>query len=205
MDAELTLRFSNTSLDPYLRFFEPRLSPFTNAIAGGTIRVVGELADIDHLVVDGRVEQLDLKLFDYRVSNMIRRPGVPADRADARPARRQHRTAAARSARARSSTLDGNVNLHDSTIAVEASGDANLGILQGFYRDIRSSGAATLKAKVDGPLAKPVFSGSAAITNGRVRQLSLPHSLEAINGQISFDAGRRPDRRRARASWRAAT
>ena len=80
-----------------------------------------------------------------------------------------------------------------------ASGDANLGILQGFYRDIRSSGAATLKATVDGPLAKPVFSGSAAIANGRVRQLSLPHSLESINGQISFDAaGIRLDNVRAR-------
>ena len=70
-----------------------------------------------------------------------------------------------------------------------AAGDANLGILQGFYRDISSSGAATLKATVNGPLAKPVFSGSAEIANGRVRQLSLPHSLEAINGQIAFDAG----------------
>ena len=56
-------------------------------------------------------------------------------------------------------------------------------------RDIRSSGGASLKAQITGPLDKPVFSGSAAITNGRVRQLSLPHSLEAINGQISFDAG----------------
>ena len=82
---------------------------------------------------------------------------------------------------------------------MSASGDANLGILQGFYRDLRSSGAATLKATVNGPLAKPVFSGSAAISNGRVRQLSLPHSLESINGQVSFDAaGVRVDNVRAR-------
>src|SRR3954462_2522107 len=95
--------------------------------------------------------------------------------------------------------LSGNVNLHDSTISVSASGDANLGILQGFYRDFRSSGAATLKATVNGPLAKPVFTGSAIISNGRVRQLSLPHSLESINGQISFDAaGVRMDNVRAR-------
>ena len=59
MDAELTLRFTDTSLDPYLRFFEPQLSPFTTAVAGGTIRVVGELADIDHLVVETTVDQLD--------------------------------------------------------------------------------------------------------------------------------------------------
>ena len=63
------IRFNETSLDPYVRFFEPRLSPFTNAVAGGTIRVVGELADPHHIVVEGRVEQLDLKLFDYRLRN----------------------------------------------------------------------------------------------------------------------------------------
>lgn len=189
MDAELTLRFSNTSLDPYLRFFEPRLSPFTNAVAGGTIRVVGELADIDHLVVDGRVEQLDLKLFDYQVSN--RDPATNAYR-PIELTLDQHVVNVVQLRLFGEGTrldLDGNVNLHDSTISLAASGDANLGILQGFYRDIRSSGAATLRAKVDGPLTKPVFSGSATIANGRVRQLSLPHSLEAINGQISFDAG----------------
>ena len=45
-DVEMTLRFTETSLDPYVRFFEPRLSPFTNAVAGGTVRVSGELADM---------------------------------------------------------------------------------------------------------------------------------------------------------------
>jgi translocation and assembly module TamB len=199
MDAELTVRFSNTSLDPYLRFFEPRLSPFTNAIAGGTIRVVGELADVDHLVVDGRVEQLDLKLFDYRVSNVDPASGAY------RPIELtldQHVVNIVQLRLFGEGTrldLGGSMNLHDSTIAVAASGDANLGILQGFYRDIRSSGAASLRAQVDGPLSKPVFSGSAVIANGRVRQLSLPHSLEAINGQISFDpAGIRLDGVRAK-------
>jgi translocation-and-assembly-module (TAM) inner membrane subunit TamB-like protein len=189
MDAELTLRFANTSLDPYLRFFEPRLSPFTTAVAGGTVRIVGQLADVDHLVVDARVEQLDLKLFDYRVSNQEPATG------QYRPielALDQHVLNVVRLRLFGEGTqldVDGNVNLHNSTIAVKASGDANLGILQGFYRDIRSSGGAKLTADITGPLAKPVFSGSAAIETGRVRQLSLPHSLEAINGQITFDAG----------------
>ena len=200
MDAELTLRFANTSLDPYLRFFEPRLSPFTTAVAGGTVRVVGELADVDHLVVDARVEQLDLKLFDYRVSNQEPSTG------EYRPielALDQHVLNVVRLRLFGEGTqleLDGHVNLHDSTIAVKASGDANLGILQGFYRDIRSSGGATLTAEINGPLAKPVFSGSAAIANGRVRQLSLPHSLEAINGQIIVRRRRRARRRRAGAA-----
>lgn len=182
MDAELTLRFANTSLDPYLRFFEPRLSPFTNAVAGGTVRVVGELTDIDHLAVEARVEQLDLKLFDYSVRN----DGVIDLSLD------QHVVQIGRLRLAGEGTqlsLDGHVNLHDSTISVQAAGDANLGILQGFYRDIRSSGGAILKADINGPLSKPVFSGSAAVTNGRVRHMALPHSLDGVNGQLSFDAG----------------
>ena len=141
MDAELTVRFRDTSLDPYIRFFEPRLSPFTTAVAGGTMRVVGELADIDHLVVETQVEQLDLKLFDYRLSN--RDPATNAyvpDRAaldqhvvDDRPVpavRRRHRSSQLERQR-RPARLDDR--------ASKASGDANLGILQGFFREIRSS------------------------------------------------------------------
>jgi hypothetical protein len=85
--------------------------------------------------------------------------------------------------------VDGNVAFDDDRIRVSASGDANLGILQGFFRDIRSSGSAGLKAEVTGSLKKPVFSGSATLANGRIRYYSLPHSLEAINGRVSFDAG----------------
>ena len=143
MDAEMTLRFSDTSLDPYVRFFEPRLSPFTNAVMGGTIRVSGELMDIDHLLVDARVEQLDLKLFDYQLRN--KGPiEISLDRHVAEIGQFK--------LEGEGTELDvsGNVSLHDSTINVTASGDANLGILQGFYRDIRSSGVASLRADVTG-------------------------------------------------------
>src|SRR5262249_1457257 len=51
-DAEITLTFHDPSLDPYVRLFEPRLSPYTTAVARGVVRVVGELADFDHLLVD---------------------------------------------------------------------------------------------------------------------------------------------------------
>ena len=68
------------------------------------------------------------------------------------------------------------------------SGDANLGILQGFFRDVRGSGRAELAAAIDGPLYEPVFSGSATIADGRIRHFSLPNSLDAINGTIRFDS-----------------
>lgn len=182
MDADMTLRFSDTSLDPYLRFFEPRLSPFTNAVAGGTVRLRGELMDVDRLVVDARIEQLDLKLFDYQLRN--KGPiELSLDQHVAKIGKLQLEGDGT------ALEVTGSVSLHDSTIDMTAAGDANLGILQGFYRDIRSSGAATLRADVSGPLSKPVFSGSAGVKNGRIRYLALPHALEAMNGTLSFDAG----------------
>ncbi len=44
-DADITLRFTDTSLDPYARAFEPRLSPFTTAVGSGTLRIIGQLAN----------------------------------------------------------------------------------------------------------------------------------------------------------------
>ena len=35
--ADLTFRFHDSSLDPYVRLFVPRLSPFTTAVASGTL------------------------------------------------------------------------------------------------------------------------------------------------------------------------
>ena len=40
-----------------------------------------------------------------------------------------------------------------------------------------------------GSFDKPEFSGSAGLKEGRIRYLSLPHGLEAINGSLAFDAG----------------
>ena len=156
------------------------MSPFTTAVADGTIRVVGELADIDHLLIDANVEKLNLKLFDYPAHN----------EGPIRLSLNEHVLNIVRFHLAGEGTaleLNGAVNLHDSQIAVDASGDANLGILQGLFRDIRSSGAAKLHAQVNGPLAAPAFSGDATISNGRFRYFALPHSVESINGHVSFD------------------
>jgi hypothetical protein len=181
MDTELSLNFSDTSLDPYLRFFEPRLSPFTTAVAGGTIHVTGELADIDHLIVDTTVNTLDLKLFDYSLHNA----------GPLKLALDRHRVEVQQfklEGEGTSLELDGEIGLHDQRIALTAFGDANLSILQGFFREVRSSGSASLKASIEGPLGAPVFSGEATVSDGRIRYTALPHSLQNINGHLSFDA-----------------
>ena len=179
-DGELTFRFHDSSLDPYVRLFVPKLSPYTTAVASGSIRISGELSDVDHLLVEGTVDTLQMRLFDYAIRN-------------ARPVRLalDHNIVRVQDLQLVGDetqlTVDGTVSLHDERIALRASGDANLGILQGFFRDVRGSGHAALTAAIDGPLYEPVFSGSATIAGGRIRHFSLPNSLDAINGTIRFD------------------
>ena len=179
-DAELNLRFSDTSLDPYIRLVAG-FSPFNTVIGDGTIRLVGELADIDHLTVESTIDRLQLKLFDYPAAN----DGPIQLALD------EHSILVRRFKLTGEGTaldLGGSIDLHNQRIALDASGDANLGILQAFYRGIRSSGTASLRAEVRGPLDHPLFSGEATIADGRVRYFSLPHSLQDINGRLVFDA-----------------
>jgi len=181
MDTELSFRVTDTSLDPYIRAFEPRLSPYTTAIASGSIRVVGELADIDHLLVDATVDSLDARFFDYQVRNAA--PiHIALDRhivrfADFRLAGEDTEL-----------ELTGTANLHDQRIAVRLRGDANLGILQGFLPDVRSSGRASLQATLDGSLDAPLVNGAMTVQNGRIRHFDLPNALENVLGPIRFDS-----------------
>ena len=180
-DAELTFRFHDSALDLPVRLFMPTFTPLTTATATGSIRVAGELADVDHLLVDATIDNLDMRLFDYAVRN-----AAPVRLAlDRHVMRVEDLRLVGEDTRL---TIGGTIALHDQTIALRAEGDANLAILQGFFHDVRGSGRAALVAAVDGPLYQPVFSGSAAITDGRVRHFSLPNSLDSINGVVRFDS-----------------
>lgn len=180
-DAELTFRFTETSLDPYARLVWPGLSPFTTAVASGSLRVAGELRNLQHLAVDARVDDLDARLFDYGLRN----DGPIQLLLDRETVQVASMRLVGDSTRL---TVTGEVGIGDDRIALDAEGEANLGILQGFFRDIRSAGQAELAASIRGPLERPVLSGSASIAGGRVRHFALPHSLDAVNGRIEFDA-----------------
>lgn len=179
-DAELRLRFTDTSLDPYARAFDPRISPFTTAVGSGTLRVVGELKNPEHLLVDALFEQVQLRLFDYTLRNAAPIRLV----LDQHEVRFQDMRLAGEGTQL---NVSGRVDLGARRIAGTAKGSANLGILQGFYRNIRSSGQAELSAEVAGSLDDPVFFGEAAITGGRLRHFSLPNSIDNVNGRFLFD------------------
>jgi translocation and assembly module TamB len=181
-DAELSFRFHDTSLDPYVRLFVPKLSPFTTAVASGAIRVVGELADTSHLLVDGTVDTVEVRLLDYAVKNAspiriaLDKQQVRIDELQLVGEHTQLR-------------VSGGIGLNDQRVSLKASGEADLAVLQGFFRDVRGSGMVELTAAMDGPLAQPQFSGSATIADGRIRHFSVPNSLDGINGTIHFDPG----------------
>ena len=180
MEADLSFSVADTSLDPYVRAVNPNLSPFTTAIASGNIRLVGQLSNIDELLVDATVDRLDLRLFDYRLRNA----------APIRIALDRHTVRVDEVRLVGEETqldLNGTVNLHDERIAVRVTGDAGLGLLQGFDSNIRSSGRASLTATFDGPMRDPVVTGTMTVENGRVRHFGLPHALENISGPVRFD------------------
>ena len=181
LDADVSFSVADTSLDPYVRVFNPGLSPFTTAVASGNVRVVGHLANIDELLVDVSVDRFDLGLFDYQLRNA--RPITMAlDRHILRVGDFQ--------LVGEETQLDisGVVDLHDETVAVRANGDAGLGILQGLVSDVRSSGRASLEATFEGPMRDPLVTGTMRVDDGRIRHFDLPHALENISGPVRFDS-----------------
>jgi hypothetical protein len=200
MDVDATFLVSETSLDPYVRAYEPRLSPFTTAVASGTIRVVGELANMDYLLVDAVVDKLDARLFDYELHNApctpsqdgCCPPGQPClGRLPIRVALDRNAIRVTQMKLAGDGTeldVNGSVFLNEQRIDMRAKGDANLAVLQGFVTNVRSSGRASLDASLAGSMSDPAVAGTLTIDNGRIRHFALPFSLENINGTARFDA-----------------
>jgi hypothetical protein len=180
MRAELTFNVSDTSLDPYLRVFQPDLPPFTTAVASGSIHVMGSLANVDDVLVEASIDNLDLRLFDYRLRNQV-------------PIKAALERYSLRVADMRlvgddtELTLSGALDLHTERIAARVSGAANLAVVQGFVPNVRSSGRASVLATVEGPMRAPVVSGAITLTGGRLRAFSLPHALENVSGVVRFD------------------
>jgi translocation and assembly module TamB len=180
-DADMSFRVSDTSLDPYVRVFRPDLSPYTTAIASGTVRVSGDLYNRDALRITTTIERLDLRLVDY----VLRNQGPIQLVAEGQTLRLDNLRLVGDD-----TALDvaGNIDLRRQALSVQANGAANLAVLQGVMGDLRSSGRADVSALIGGTAARPIVSGQAMLTEGRLRHFSFPHALENLNGVISFNA-----------------
>ena len=177
--GDITLRVTDTSLDPYARLFAANLSPFATAIVSGTVRISGTLGNFDGIVARAVVDKADLSLFDYPLRNN----GVIDIGVDQSTVRIHQFNLTGDKTRL---GITGTVDLARGQVGVRAEGDANLGILQLFSGDIRGSGRAELRADVTGDINHPQIGGSAILDNGRLRHMLLPHAIENLNGRIAF-------------------
>ncbi|HKW01150.1 MAG TPA: translocation/assembly module TamB domain-containing protein [Vicinamibacterales bacterium] len=177
-DAELTLKFLDTSIDPYLKFFAPRMSPYTRAIASGTVRVSGPLADYEHLGVFLTGVEGTLTLFDYQLKNDG--PISLTFQDNAVSIGRFRLTGEGTNLE-----LSGGMSVADSTINLQANGDASLAILQG--PNMHGAGRAVLRASATGSFSDPSISGYADIEGGSFRYRPLPRSFTDIVGRVNFD------------------
>jgi pyruvate dehydrogenase E1 component beta subunit len=81
--------------------------------------------------------------------------------------------------------LTGTMDLNARRVAGLARGSANLGILQGFYRNIRSSGNAQLTAQVSGSLDAPIVRlGGADVPipyNPKLERAAVPQEDDIVD------------------------
>ena len=180
LESDLLLRFTNTTIDPYIRAFRPDVSDGLAAELSGTLEVAGVLRGMEQLQVVATVEQLGLDLFGYAVRN----DGTVRFALDRNVvAIEQMRLAGDGTAL----DLSGEIGLDGSRLALGVSGDAGLVILEEFFPDIRGSGRASLRAEIGGTLEQPLVTGAAVLAGGRLRHLSFPHAFDDLDGAIVFE------------------
>lgn len=179
-DGTVHLRFTQSSIDPYLKFVAPRLSPYTRAIVSGSVDVSGPLAIPADMTMAASIDDATLTLYDYELKND---GSVQLAFRNQLFQVAQFKLKGSDTNLQLTGTADGRARMWD----LSASGNASLSILQLFFRGITSSGAAALNASLQGSFDEPRLTGEARITDGRLRPLDSPRSLEAINGPIRFD------------------
>ncbi|MCC7010398.1 MAG: translocation/assembly module TamB domain-containing protein [Acidobacteria bacterium] len=179
-DGTLHFRFTESSLDPYLKFVAPAISPYTRAIVSGSLDVSGPLRTPMDLTVGVTIDDAALTLYDYELRNdgAVQLAFGEGGFAIQRFALRGSDT---------SLVLSGGADVRGRRWHMSAAGDASLSILQLFFQGITTSGGATLNAALEGSFEAPALTGQAVVANGRLRPLASIHSLEAINGPITFD------------------
>lgn len=178
--ANLRFSFVNSSLDPYLKFYAPKMSPYTRIIASGSIGVTGPLADQSQVQVEAAIDETTITLFDYTLRNdgEVRLSfGGNAFRIG------QFHLAG------QDTKLDvsGGIDAATESISLAVKGEANLAVLQLFSREFGANGKATIAARLEGPLDAMALTGEAQVVDGRIKLHALPHSLTDINGPITMD------------------
>ena len=197
-DSTLTFHFTDSSVNPYFQYLAPgiaaKVSQYTRLRVGGLLQVQGPLTQAASpdtpLVLTAAIDDAQLVFlttatsgasvnYELRNDGEIRLTLAGSDFTIGRLVLTGTDTKL---------SLTGTIPATGASMNVQATGSANMAILQGFFPSLISSGAASVSASVAGDRANPQVTGQADIVDGRLRYRSFPHGLEAINGPITFDA-----------------
>jgi len=184
--ADLDLQIQQAALDPYLKFVLANdVSPYTRITAAGSLAVQGPLADPSALDVTATISQTSLTLPNFELASNY-------ELTNAGPIQLAFTDGQLRITEMNlqggdtNLTLSGGADTNRRAWALTARGNASLSILQLFFGDLTASGRTMLNASLVGSFDAPQLTGRAAIADGRLRPLESPHSLESVNGEISF-------------------
>ena len=142
----------------------PTCRPYTTAVASGTIRVVGELYNRDALRIATSIEQLDLRLVDYRLRNQ----GPIELTVEGQTLRLD---SFGWSATTPPSTLPAPWICRGRRCRFRPTVPPTWPCCRVSWRDLRSSGRADVSALIGGTAARPIVSGQAMITDGPAASL----------------------------------
>lgn len=180
--SDLRLRFQQTSIDPYLKFFLPQVSPYAQIIISGGLSVRGPLSLPEALTVDTTIDEATLALRpDFALTN----DGplqIGFDRNQLRIGQLKLQ------GRDTNLAVTGGADLGARTLNLAADGSSNLALLELFPLGLTASGGATVAARLQGTFSAPLLTGRATVLDGRLRPLGSPHGLDAINGALTFGA-----------------
>ena len=184
-DARFDLTFTNSLIDPYLKFFAPEMSPYTRAVVSGRLTADGPIAadHIEDLRVEMTIDTASLTLFDYELNNEGPITLRFDDHAFKIPV-----GALVLAGKDTKLAMSGSVDSRAQRVDLTATGQASLAVLQLFFPNLGASGGAKLNATYTGPFGAAKLTGRADIENGRLRLAGLTQTLNEINGPIAFDA-----------------
>lgn len=174
----------NIALDPFLTTALHLSSLTGHGTADGEVGVEGNLKHPETLVVDARFTRLLMNYANVQLENSgpvhfrSSRDEINIDPATFKGADTNFKIA-------------GNVHFNGRrTVSLNLDGALDLRLLAGFVPDLEARGPAQINAAFEGTLDRPRITGKVHIENAQARAIDFPTGLNAINGDLIFDASR---------------
>ncbi len=178
--AELELSAAETSLDPFVRVFQPALPSSLSLIASGDAALHGPLLRPSEIEGVIRVRTLELALPELELR-------TPEPVTVTLAAGRVNLGRISLDGTASRLVVAGTADLGEEQLDIAVDGSADLGALLGaFSRKLRGSGSARVSIAVGGEPRDPSVDGTLEFQDAAVRYRGFPHGIEALRGTLSI-------------------